>query len=88
MKKGKKKEKLIKNKIANALHYYRSAKEPNLSEMVDSLYCLMIKGKMKKKCLKCGHEFKNYKWKEGYPIYDGDVACCPKCLTPALEMGI
>lgn len=36
------KEKLIKNKIANALHYYRNTKEPDIKKMVDNLYCLFI----------------------------------------------
>ena len=34
-------EKLIKNKIANCLHYYRHTKEPDLEKEVDNIYCLM-----------------------------------------------
>ena len=39
----KKQEKLIKNKIANALHYYRNTKEDPekvIEETVNNLYCL------------------------------------------------
>lgn len=36
----KKKKKLIKNKIANVLHFYRNCKDPDeqIEEMVDSIW--------------------------------------------------
>ena len=35
-------------------------------------------------CPCCAYSFKNFKWRKTWK-YDGDVACCPKCLLPAIE---
>ena len=44
----------------------------------------MAKKRKLKICPNCGHKFYHFKWRHGYPQYDGDIACCRKCGSPAL----
>lgn len=37
-----------------------------------------------KECPLCGHKFRNYQWRRSFK-YDGSLACCPWCKTPAVE---